>query len=260
MNDISRNDYYAFLDEVGANEADVRAATEKECDRVDIETDSVFLAESDIEGLGIFSSGDRKQGDVIMAALMSGKRTQAGRYSNHSDKPNALMQFIGDDVYLVAMRDVKAGDELTTSYRDTNQLISAKPPYSKDEFRSGILEIERYMKEELPLIDPEINHFFADGMYGREMKLNAGDFVVGKIHKTAHIVVVSKGSGYVLSEFGVARYEAPWTFVSKPGTKRAIRAEEDTVWLTLHATIETDLDKIEKEVIASDYESLGGVL
>jgi len=122
----------------------------------------------------------------------------------------------------------------------------------------GVVDLERYMVDELTHIEPEIIHFFADGMYGRQMTLIAGGVVVGKIHNHQHIVVISKGSGYVMTEDGFMRYEAPFTFISEPGTKRTIKAEEETVWLTLHTTQETDLDKIEAEVIAPDYESLGG--
>ena len=38
-----------------------------------------------------------------------------------------------------------------------------------------------------------VQHHFAPGAYGREMTLPAGLVVVGKIHKHAHINVISKG-------------------------------------------------------------------
>lgn len=253
------NDYHVFLNEVGYSESAVRAISENEADRINIDADSVYLADSAIEGTGLFLSGDVEGGEVVIAALLDGMRTQAGRYGNHSREPNSRMQFIGDDVYLVAIDDIQAGEELTTSYRDTHHLMSS---YSKEEFREGIVSLEKYMKDELSEhhIDPEINHFFADGMYGRQMTLNAGDVIVGKIHKQNHIVVISKGSGYVISEVGMMQYKAPFTFVSEAGTKRTIKAEEETVWMTVHATEETDLDKIEAEVIAPNYESLGGTV
>ena len=42
--------------------------------------------------------------------------------------------------------------------------------------------------------------------------------------------------------------------VSEPGTKRAVVAETDAVWTTIHLTNETDLAKIESEVIAASFE------
>ena len=41
---------------------------------------------------------------------------------------------------------------------------------------------------------------------------------------------------------------------SLPGTKRAVYAHPDVVWTTIHLTNETDLDKIEAEVIAPTYQ------
>jgi hypothetical protein len=42
--------------------------------------------------------------------------------------------------------------------------------------------------------------------------------------------------------------------VSEPGTKRAVYAETDVVWTTIHPTEETDLEKIEEEVIAKTFQ------
>jgi hypothetical protein len=49
-------------------------------------------------------------------------------------------------------------------------------------------------------------------------------------------------------------------FVSEVGLKRAVYAEEDTIWVTVHLTEhsgEENLDKIEEEVIAPSYEEMG---
>lgn len=42
--------------------------------------------------------------------------------------------------------------------------------------------------------------------------------------------------------------------ISAPGTKRAVIALEDTTWITVHVTNETDLEKIEDYVIAKTYD------
>ena len=100
-----------------------------------------------------------------------------------------------------------------------------------------------------------VQHHFAPGAYGREMRLPAGLVVVGKIHKHAHINVISQGRVRVFTEQdGVLELEAPCTFVSHPGTKRVVLVLEDTRWTTVHVTDKTDLSEIEAEVIAEDYE------
>lgn len=99
-----------------------------------------------------------------------------------------------------------------------------------------------------------VQHHFAPGAYGREMTLPAGLVVVGKIHKHAHINVISNGRVQVFTEQdGVLELAAPCTFVSSPGTKRVIHVLEETVWTTVHVTDKTDLAEIEREVIATDF-------
>lgn len=103
-----------------------------------------------------------------------------------------------------------------------------------------------------------VKHHFAPGSYGREMTLPAGLVVVGKIHKHAHINVISKGRVQVFTEQeGVLELAAPCTFVSSPGTKRVVHVLEETVWTTVHVTDKTDLAEIEREVIATDFMEVG---
>jgi hypothetical protein len=106
--------------------------------------------------------------------------------------------------------------------------------------------------------DEYITHFFAPGVYARQMFIPAGLVAVGKIHKTAHVSIISCGKVSVTTENGTEIIEGPYTFINTPGEKRAVYAHTDTVWTTIHPTDETDIRKIEKEVIANDYEELEG--
>ena len=100
-------------------------------------------------------------------------------------------------------------------------------------------------------------HHYAPGSYAREIELPAGSCVVGKIHRHAHVNVVSKGCVLVYTaEDGLLEIEAPMTFVSKAGTKRAVLALEDAVWTTVHVTEETDLAAIERDIIAPTFAAL----
>jgi quercetin dioxygenase-like cupin family protein len=98
-----------------------------------------------------------------------------------------------------------------------------------------------------------VTHHHAPGLYAREIFIPAGVLIVGKIHKHSHVNTISKGRVIVATEFGTQELVAPVTFVSVPGTKRAVVAQEDTIWTTYHPTEETDLAKIEEEVIAPDF-------
>ena len=99
-------------------------------------------------------------------------------------------------------------------------------------------------------------HHFSDGVYVREMHITAGQFVVGKIHRHNHIVMLIKGTAKVVSEFGNEIIKGHSIWESKAGTKRAVLAITDCVFYTVHVTDETDLDKIEDYVIAPTYEAL----
>lgn len=103
---------------------------------------------------------------------------------------------------------------------------------------------------------PVVNHFLP-GMYAREMRIPAGVMLTGKIHRHAHMNVLSEGEITVWTEEGMKRLKAPYRFESKPGTKRIGLAHTDVVWTTFHFTWETDLDRIEAEVIEPSDNLIG---
>lgn len=102
-----------------------------------------------------------------------------------------------------------------------------------------------------------LKHRFADGIYVRDIFFPKGMLVVGKIHRHAHPNFLMSGEVTVVSEaHGKQRFKAPHSWVSEPGTKRIIYAHEDSLWITVHATDETDLVKIEEELIAKSFDEL----
>ena len=122
-------------------------------------------------------------------------------------------------------------------------------------FRDSILGLQNELLG-MDQVDCPVTHHFAPSVYAREIFMPAGSVVVGKIHKHAHLNIISKGKVIVSTEFGKKQLVAPCTFVSEAGTKRAVYIVEDCIWTTIHPTEETDLEKIEEHVIAKDYESL----
>jgi hypothetical protein len=152
--------------------------------------------------------------------------------------------------------------------------ISGENSVEKVRARQDIINLQNSMVngiESGSLVDvmPECTwkHYFAPsveefkcGTYAREMTIPKGTVVVGKIHKHAHINIISKGEVSVVTEHGKKYYTAPCTFISEVGLKRAVYAEEETIWTTIHLTnhlSENKLDEIEKEVIAESYAEIG---
>lgn len=103
-------------------------------------------------------------------------------------------------------------------------------------------------------LDLPVKHHFARGVYARELFVPKGTVIVGKIHKYSQVNIVSRGDMSVLTEDGIKRVKAGEHIVSGPGIKRAGYAHEDTVWTTIHGTQETDLDRLEDELIAASFE------
>lgn len=112
------------------------------------------------------------------------------------------------------------------------------------------------MQEGDGLEDFPVTHHFAPGAYARQMLIPKDGVIVGKIHKHAHLNILSYGKVSVTTEEGNKIIEAPCIFTSPAGVKRAVYAIEDTLWTTIHVTKETDLEKIEDEVIAPSFEAL----
>lgn len=124
--------------------------------------------------------------------------------------------------------------------------------------REQILTLEMRMRE-YEQIDCPLEHTFAPGSYGRTIQLPKGTLVVGKIHKHAHLNIVSRGLVTVVTEFGKRHIDArerPVVFTSDAGSKRALYCHEETWWTTIHLTDKTDLAEIERDIIARDFVEL----
>lgn len=116
----------------------------------------------------------------------------------------------------------------------------------------SIAHLQNALKE-MPRFQEELHHHFAPGLYGREMRIPAGVVLVGKRHRFPCLNLILQGVVEVVSSTSErTRYEAPSVFVSPGGTKRAMFAIEDLVWVTVHPTDETDLDKLEAELIEAE--------
>jgi len=142
-------------------------------------------------------------------------------------------------------------------------LAETVPGASCLERRTQIAWFEQMLKQiveglGLPQTELPLRHTFTTGAYVREITLPAGQIIVGKLHRHAHLNFISRGSVTVVTEHGgVERLTGPCTIISPAGTKRVVYTHEETIWTTVHVTEETDLIKIEAETIAPSYTALG---
>ena len=128
-----RDDYFKLLEDCGISHEIARNQSENEDDQITVLNNIVRVADSAIEGKGLFLTSPVKEGDVICVARINGKRTQAGRFTNHSVFPNAKMMLLpNDDINLVAIKDIDGckggslGEELTIDYRQALSLSGVK--------------------------------------------------------------------------------------------------------------------------------------
>jgi hypothetical protein len=131
-----------------------------------------------------------------------------------------------------------------------------------EELRQRILDVEKALSQ---LPDAKfgdeaghLDHFFADGLYIRQYTGLKDTVAISKLHKTTHPFFVMTGIVTVLTEKGPVRIVAPHSGITPAGTKRVLYFHEDTIWITVHATEEKDLKKIEEATIAKTYNELPG--
>jgi SET domain-containing protein len=109
--------YISCLAAIGITDKEARSIAEQTYDQIPFEKEyNVYVADSPIEGKGLFAKASFKAGEEVCSARIGKKRTPGGRYSNHARLPNMVLYFIGNNYYFYATRDIFEGEELTSNY------------------------------------------------------------------------------------------------------------------------------------------------
>lgn len=119
-------DYFLFLKQYDISPGTARRISEITDDLMPFPPGDwpVTLSASRIEGQGLFATKNMCPGDVIAPARINNKRTPAGRYTNHSARPNARFKLTPEkDFFLEASRAIRTGDEITVDYRQAIQTV-----------------------------------------------------------------------------------------------------------------------------------------
>ena len=124
-------DYYAAIAQYGFDHDTVQTQVQNLDDQIDLPHGGykIMVAPSKIDGKGVFATANLETGEIIAPARIAGKRTPAGRYTNHSKNPNAKMILLDNgDVNLVAAMPIvgckggNLGEEITIDYRQALSL------------------------------------------------------------------------------------------------------------------------------------------
>ncbi len=121
-------------------------------------------------------------------------------------------------------------------------------------------ELEAVILSNFDVVDCPVKHIFTNGMYIREIFMPAGSLITSKIHKTEHPYTVSYGVVAVSIDGGDwDQITAPYTGITKPGTRRVLYVIEDCIWTTYHPLEDmksefNDLNVEEQEKIVNKIE------
>lgn len=78
----------------------------------------IYISESNIDGIGLFSSMSFYADEFIADMRIGDNRALAGRYTNHSLTPNSKPEFIDGVLALVSVSDIAQDEEITCNYRE----------------------------------------------------------------------------------------------------------------------------------------------
>jgi len=143
-------------------------------------------------------------------------------------------------------------------------VVNQSRALSSKEFRTSVVDLEnQLLSSESSLVVKgnsdsfPLTHSFSEGIYVREMKMNKGGLVIGKIHNKTHTWFLMKGHIIVATEEGVMEYIAPTYVNAIAGAKRVIEAIEESVFINVHPNPDniTDTDELERILTCESYEA-----
>lgn len=110
-----------------------------------------------------------------------------------------------------------------------------------------------------------VSHKFTDQIYLREMKMKAGQIVMGMIHNYDHAWFLMNGTVSIKTldqptindkDVEITKHRAPYYKTSKAGEQRVIYAHTDCVFVTIHKNPDNikNIKKLENILASFNYE------
>ena len=115
------NDFELLCDDLGYSVEEVRKISENVLDLIDDKNDDIYVKESEIEGKGAFANIRFNSDETIGISRIGLKRTELGRYANHSFRPNAKCEIKNNSLYFVAIKHISVDDEITVDYKQVRK-------------------------------------------------------------------------------------------------------------------------------------------
>lgn len=101
---------------------------------------------------------------------------------------------------------------------------------------------------QLPQVEVQAFHHFSEGVYIREGRAPRNAVVIGHLHRTECLNIMSQGRVLTINNGRVFEFVAPLHIKSGPMTRKASVVVEDMVWSTIVANPDncTDIARLEE--------------
>ena len=112
-----------------------------------------------------------------------------------------------------------------------------------------------------PQVDCKTRWYFAPGICAREIIIPAGTVLIGAVHKTKNIAVLSSGRMILATHSGPIEIYAPYTLTVMPGDKNATTALENCVWTNFFPNPDNEQNTnklVERYCESKESDLLGG--
>jgi hypothetical protein len=89
----------------------------------------IDINDSSIHGVGLFAKKDFNKNDLLFKAIYPTKQiSYHGSLINHSYNPNTYLFENKNGWFIIGLKNIKEGDEITVDYRDTPYFIKKPDP------------------------------------------------------------------------------------------------------------------------------------
>ena len=127
------------------------------------------------------------------------------------------------------------------------------------EVQSSIQKL-KILARDLPQVVMPTQHFLVDGMYARQIRIPAHTAFVGRKHKKFHYFICAAGGAWVTNSSGKPVHIRPgMLLMCGPGAQRVGVTYDDTIFITVHQTEESQLKNIEDDCVEFDSTNRYGV-
>jgi quercetin dioxygenase-like cupin family protein len=94
-----------------------------------------------------------------------------------------------------------------------------------------------------------VQHVFSGREYAKRINIPAGYYIEQHIHNYDHISILAKGVVFLTVGDSIQELHGPTEVVIVAGKVHRIDAITDSVWYCIHATEETDSQKVDATLI-----------